>query len=418
MLRIGVIMYQTSLSKGQELVAQRMTRELIAQGHEAILITSRFHDSQPIFTSEELDSNGGYVRYEDKELGIPVVRVDSHKVDWPPRRINFKNFTAITHRLVEEFNLNVLITHSTLWNGPDLAAQFVAWQRQLKAHESTAKKLLFCHMSHFQTPAEERYSLRERTYREVWNEYSLARIIREADLLLVVSPVIEQEMLRLGAKKDQCMLFPGGINLPQIKSEKELEAFRASYGVPSDVKIVTFLGTIEERKNVSSIVDIAKLIQDRSDIKFVIAGKPEGHYGTQVSLRAADLQNLQFIGEISEDTKSALIGTSYLNLILSRLEALGLAQLEFMSAGVPVVTSGVGGQSWIIKNGKTGIILKGPNDIAGAASAIMKLVADPTYRDQLGRDAKKFAHKFLMKELVKKLVQKLKSKLEPTELLG
>lgn len=38
--RIGVIMYQTSKSKGQELVAQRMVREFIKMGHEAYLITS------------------------------------------------------------------------------------------------------------------------------------------------------------------------------------------------------------------------------------------------------------------------------------------------------------------------------------------------------------------------------------------
>ena len=412
MLRIGVVMYQTSLSKGQELVAQRMTRELIQQGHQAILITSRFHDSQPIFTSQELASNRGYVHYEDKELGIPVVRVDSHKVDWPPRRINFRNFTAILHRLVNDFNLNVLITHSTLWNGPDLTAQFVAWQRHLSAQESRGKKMLFCHMSHFQSPHNERYSLRERTFREVWNDYSLTRIIKEADLLLVVSPEIKDYMLRLGAKKNQCTLFSGGIHVPKTKKQEEQEEFRHKYDIPMDTKIVTFLGTVEERKNALLITDVAEILKDRNDITFVIAGRLEGRYGNTVASKANDLQNMRVLGEVSEDSKSALVSASYLNLTLSKVEALGLAQLEFMSAGVPVVTSGVGGQSWIVKNGETGIILKGPNDVTGAALAIEKLVADQSYRDQMGRKAKKFACDFSISLLIEDLVEKLKARIK------
>ncbi|MDA4117165.1 MAG: hypothetical protein OK455_02355 [Thaumarchaeota archaeon] len=46
MLRIGVVMYQTSLTKGQELVAQRMVKEFRAQSYDAFLITSPYHDGE------------------------------------------------------------------------------------------------------------------------------------------------------------------------------------------------------------------------------------------------------------------------------------------------------------------------------------------------------------------------------------
>jgi hypothetical protein len=81
--RIGVIMYQTSKSKGQELVAQRMVREFIKMGHEAYLITSIYHDGIEVISSKRLPRTEGYAFIEDRELRIPVIRVDSYVAKWP-----------------------------------------------------------------------------------------------------------------------------------------------------------------------------------------------------------------------------------------------------------------------------------------------------------------------------------------------
>jgi D-inositol-3-phosphate glycosyltransferase len=63
------------------------------------------------------------------------------------------------------------------------------------------------------------------------------------------------------------------------------------------------------------------------------------------------LPNVTYLGEIDEKDKIQLIKVSYLNIIMSRLEALGIAQLEFMYFGVPVITSATGGQSWVVQDG-------------------------------------------------------------------
>ena len=117
--RIGVIMYQTSKSKGQELVAQRMTREFNQRGHQAYLITSVYNDGVKIIAPENLREMDGYIYAEDSEFGIPIIRVDSYIARWPPRRIIFRDFIATLGKIVEKFQLDVLITHSTLWNGPE-----------------------------------------------------------------------------------------------------------------------------------------------------------------------------------------------------------------------------------------------------------------------------------------------------------
>ncbi len=413
-MNFGVIMYQTSTSKGQELVAQRMTKELASLGHRAVLITSRFHDFRPVISADEVRRNGGYVRYDDNRLGIEVYRVESRKVDWPPRRIEFSNFISVLDRIVGELDLQVLITHSTLWNGPDLTAQFVSWKRRVSS-ERGGKRLIFFHMSHFQPPASERYSLQEREWRRAWNDYVLKRIMGEADLLLVTTHMDERHMVELGARRDQCLLFPGGIEVPRRLSPGELREFRQGHAFLPKERLVTFLGTVEKRKNVGAIVRVAKQLKGRRDVRFVVAGRMEEEYSKRIVRSARDLPNLSVLGEIGDEEKAALIRSSYLNLTMSRLEALGLAQLEFMSAGVPVVTSGAGGQAWIVRNNHTGIVLKGPSDTNGAVDAITRLLDDPEFRTRLGRNAKKFASRFTMKALVKRLLLRIQEKLEDGE---
>ncbi len=57
--RIGIIMYQTSNSKGQELVAQRMVRVFNKLGQKAYLITSVFHDDKEVVPTESLRKGRG-----------------------------------------------------------------------------------------------------------------------------------------------------------------------------------------------------------------------------------------------------------------------------------------------------------------------------------------------------------------------
>jgi hypothetical protein len=63
--------------------------------------------------------------------------------------------------------------------------------------------------------------------------------------------------------------------------------------------------------------------------------------------------------------------------------------MEFMYAGVPVVTSGVGGQKWLIHNGVEGLYVRGPEDVEGAAVAVRRLVDNPGLRRELSENARK-----------------------------
>ncbi len=403
MLRIGVVMYQTSLTKGQELVAERMVREFRRQGYDAYLITSIYEDWELAVSIEEVTSHGGYLHVYDERLRIPLVRVDSYQGTWPPRRIYFRNFMDILRHIVEELKLNVLVTHSTLWNGPEEVAKFIGWRRELIASGSIHEPVLFCHMSHFQEPSDERYTLEERSYREAWNDFSLSKIIVGADLLLVATPAEGDLMRKLGAKESNLLLFPGGIDDDLLDTYTDSSTLRDKYEIPKNSKLVAYLGTVEERKNVLPILHLAEMLSTQNEVHWAIAGRLEGEYGNRVKEEAGKHRNISLLGPIPEEDKAGLIRESYLNISLSRAEALGIAQLEFMYGGVPVITSGIGGQSWIVKDGETGVVLDGPDDVEGASRAITNLVSHPSQRKRLGRNAARFAWQFSLTRLIHRL---------------
>lgn len=402
--RIGVIMYQTSKSKGQELVAQRMVREFKKRGHDAYLITSIYHDGEEVVSAQNVRKIGGFLFTEDQELGIPIIRVDSYIAKWPPRRIAFRDFISTLSNIMERFQLDVLITHSTMWNGPEEVAKFIEWRRYIRSIGGYEDPLVFCHMSHFQEPTPKRYSLMERSFRLAWNRLTLPQIFSTANLILVVTTLEREAKVKLGAKEDKCFLFPGGIDDEMLRyANVDTRSLIDRLEIGENVKIVTYLGSLEERKNPLGVLRVAKMLQDKKDVHFVVAGRGDSEYAKRLIETAKSLPNVTYLGEVNEQEKVQLIRASHVNILLSQLEALGLTQLEFMYFGVPVMTSAVGGQAWLIRNEVEGIHVDGSEDIEGSANAIKRLVDNKTLWTQLSTNAKKKAMSLTMSTLVAEL---------------
>ena len=190
----------------------------------------------------------------------------------------------------------------------------------------------------------------------------------------------KEAKVKMGAKAEKCFLFPGGVDDEMFLryANVDVRSFFKQLKITETAKIVSYLGSLEERKNPLAVLKVAEKLQERKDIHFVIAGKGDSPYAKKVIDTANSLPNVTYLGEVSEQEKMVLIKASYINILLSQLEALGLAQIEFMYLGVPIVTSAVGGQAWLIRNEVEGIHVDGPDDTEGAASAITRLVDNST----------------------------------------
>ena len=279
----------------------------------------------------------------------------------------------------------------------------------MKDQGLSGDEVVYVHMSHYQPPNTTRYDVIEGTYRVTWNTLVFPQIFRTAKLILCTTPIEAEQMITLGAKREQCHLYPGGVDEDPFKRywPNDSSDFLRAHSIPSDVKLVTYLGTVEERKNPLGVVRVAKMLRNLKDVHFVIAGFPSTQH-RQVKEAAEGLSNTSYIGAISEEEKVMLIKASYVNILLSYMEALGLTQLEFMYGGVPIITSAVCGQEWLVRNGVDGIHVKGPDDLRGAAEAVKTLVSNPELRDNFGENAKNRAAEFTLSKITSELASRLR----------
>jgi N-acetyl-alpha-D-glucosaminyl L-malate synthase BshA len=97
---------------------------------------------------------------------------------------------------------------------------------------------------------------------------------------------------------------------------------------------------------------------------------------------------VQFLGERT-DLPSVLRGAD-LFLLPSESESFGLAALEAMSCGVPVIASRVGGVPEVVIDGETGLLAP-VGDVGAMAAHVVRLLGDAALRAQLGRAARRRA---------------------------
>ena len=409
------VMYQTSNSKGQELLAQRMVKYALRLGHEAWLLTSVYHDGEEVVSPRivELSEKGYMIFSEDPVIKIPTIRVISTKTAWPPRRIFFRDFINILRRLDTDLGIDFIVTHSTLWNGPEEVSRWILWKKLVEDIGEPVRRSVYAHMSHYQPPDPTRYSPSERAFRLAWNTTSFPSIFRAADIIICLTDIEARDMISMGASRNKIFLFPGGLDDEEASliDNASPNLIREKFNITEDKLIISYLGTVEVRKNPLAVVRVARRLSNMKNIVFVIAGKP-GDQWSSVVREARGLDNVILTGELSNELKASLIKASYLNIIMSRLEAFGLTQLEFMYGGVPVITSGSYGQKWLIRNGVDGVHVGGPDDIEGAAKAIMDLVADPSKREKMSRNVRERAKNFLMSKLMRELLNKASQILE------
>jgi glycosyltransferase involved in cell wall biosynthesis len=172
--------------------------------------------------------------------------------------------------------------------------------------------------------------------------------------------------------------IPGvGVDIKRIKAAKvDKKAYKKSIGIPENSVVLLSVGEMIERKNHEVIIRaLGKLKRD--DIYYVICGKgPLKELLEQLSKSlGVHTVFLGFRKDIPE-----LCNTADISAFPSRIEGLGLAGIEAMAAGVPLISSNVHGILDYVIDGKTGFACP-PDDVDAFARAIDKLASDSDLRE-------------------------------------
>ena len=146
-----------------------------------------------------------------------------------------------------------------------------------------------------------------------------------------------------------------------------------------------FLGTLRNYKGLEILLEAAKDIKTH----IVIAGDGEMRQKLESVAKKNNLQNVQFVGRVSEDEKSCLLNSALCCVLPSnmRSEAFGMVLLEAAAHSVPLVTAEIGtGTSQINLDKVTGVVVKHSDPIA-LTEAINFLYENPVIAEKMGLQA-------------------------------
>jgi len=167
-----------------------------------------------------------------------------------------------------------------------------------------------------------------------------------------------------------------------------------------DEKIIMHMSNYRPVKNATDVVRIFKMINDEIPSRLVLIG--DGPDAPNV-LRLAEKLGLKdrtlFLG--GQDTVETILCKADLFLLPSASEAFGLAALEALASGVPVVASIVGGLPELVKDGEVGYLAP-IADVETMARRSLAILSSPDLHRTMAENARKLTvEKFDTKAIVK-----------------
>jgi glycosyltransferase involved in cell wall biosynthesis len=241
----------------------------------------------------------------------------------------------------------------------------------------------------------------------LWHKYfvnprKISRITRK---MIAISESTKKDLEEIyQVKSEHIQVIPHGISHDfkvMEESDPKLAEIRKKYGLPK--KFLFFLGNIEPRKNISSIIEAYKSVVSKnpklSEYHLVLAGN--------ISPLCKDLiesENIKTCGYIKREDRPYVYNLASLFVFPSFFEGFGLPILEAMACGAPVISSN---NSSIPEVAGDASVLIDPNRPCEIADALNAVLTDENLYNKLKTRgiarSKKFSWKKCAEETLKTL---------------
>ncbi|WP_034044660.1 N-acetyl-alpha-D-glucosaminyl L-malate synthase BshA [Wocania ichthyoenteri] len=177
--------------------------------------------------------------------------------------------------------------------------------------------------------------------------------INKSDAVTAVSQSLKEDTLRLFDIKNEISVVPNFIDLSKY-NDGFTDCQRAMMA-NDDEKIITHISNLREVKRVQDVITVFYNIQKEMPAKLMLVG--EGPERERMEWRCQQLgitDKVVFFGKSNEIDK--ILCFSDLFLLPSQTESFGLAALEAMASGVPVISSNTGGIPEVNVHGVSGFL--------------------------------------------------------------
>ena len=220
--------------------------------------------------------------------------------------------------------------------------------------------------------------------------------INKSDAVTSVSESLKKDTMRLFDIKKDIHVVPNFIDL-----EKHLHSFtdcQREMMADDDERIITHISNMREVKQIPDVIKIFYNIQKEIPAKLMMVGEgPEKEPAECLVEELGIKDRVVFFGNSNEIDR--ILCFSDLFLLPSQTESFGLAALEAMASGVPVISTNTGGLPEVNIDGYSGY-LSDVNAVAEMSANALKILSDADTLNQFKVNAKSQSQKFDLRNIV------------------
>ncbi len=321
---------------GMNVYICELARELGRSGTTVDIFTRRTHPDQP-----EIVFLGPRVRVIHIEAG-PVAPVHKHDL--------YQCLSAFT-RHIEEFAIGEKQTydllHSHYWLS-GVAAQRLARRWQIP-HVTMFHTL--AHLKQLANPTEFEPTLRLEMERH---------LIQHADRIVAATQDERVQIIRhCGATSRQVEVIPCGVDLRRFVAHDRQKA-RVKLGLKTDQPVLLFVGRLDPFKGPDVLLKAAALMQKKAQVVVVggnSAGDAEMEKLRQLAYDLRIQKRVHFLGARPQEELPLIYSAADVTVVPSYHESFGMAAVESLACGTPVVATRAGGLMTVIRQGETGYLV-------------------------------------------------------------
>jgi len=362
-MKIAIVCYPTFGGSG--VVATELGLELARRGHEIHFITY----SQPV-RLELLNANVHY-----HEVNVP---------EYP--LFHFQPYElALSSKLVDMVKLHKIELLHVHYAIPHAYAGYMAKQ-MLKSEGIKIPMVTTLHGTDITLVG-----------KHPFYKSAVCFSINKSDVVTSVSQNLKEETYSLFDIKKDIHVIPNFIELDKIKNISKIATNRSVMANENE-KIITHISNFRKVKRIPDVIAVFYKIQQKIPSKLMMVGDgPEKEAAENLCYELGISDKVIFFGNSNEIDK--ILSFTDLFLLPSETESFGLAALEAMAIGVPVISSNTGGLPEVNIDGMSGYLSDVGNTEEMARNAIKILENEETLMD-FKSNAKTIAKKFDIKNVV------------------
>lgn len=172
-----------------------------------------------------------------------------------------------------------------------------------------------------------------------------------------------------------------GIDMSRLHPAERQCDIRKELGIAGNSFLILSVGELLPRKNQQIIIKALGRLKDQ-EIHYILCGKGKKKQELiNLSQKNGIQDRVHFLGYRKD--VADIYGQTDILALPSRREGLGLAGLEGMYCGLPLISSNINGIRDYMENGRTGFMYD-PDDVEGFAEGIRKMKNSPDLRKKCG----------------------------------